>query len=250
MAPIKIAAIVLKKNNFRETSVILSLYSQQMGKVRCVLKGVRTHNSRVPPLTFTPGSLIYGFYYMRRSELGLLSSPVLVNAHDIQKRKNLVVWYIILNLVNLFTPEREKEEKLFSLLKDAGRLLSLLDTPEILFVGFKIKLVEILGYGVELNRCIICGQQDRTYLFSGKSGGLVCANCRRKDIDPVRISPNVITVMKHLKKTDFLKIGMIKKIPMDILSSINFYMNITLNYHTGLNKIWWVDEKDILSNNH
>jgi len=250
MAPIKIEAIVLKKINFRETSVILSLYTRQTGKIKCILKGVRTGKSRIPPLAFTQGSSIFGLLYMRRSELGLLSSPSLVDSFGIAGRRNLAAWHIILNLVNLFTPEKEKEEAIFYLLRQAGSMLSEKTTPAIIFVGFKIKLVKILGYGVELNRCIICGKEDASYLFSGKLGGVVCRNCSKKEFTTVGISPGVLAITRQLEKMDFEKMGVIKKVPEKMLEKINFYVNITLNYHTGLDKIWWENEKDILFKNN
>lgn len=250
MAPIKIEAIVLKKIDFRETSVILSLYTEHMGRVKCILKGVRTDRGRVPPLVFTPGSSIFGFLYMRRSELGLLSSPSLVDSYEIVKRKNLAVWHIILNLVNLFTPEKAKEEEIFYLLKEAGAMLAVTDTPLITFVSFKIKFVKILGYGIELKRCIICGKESGLYLFSGKLGGIVCKDCSKKELTSVRISPGVLMVLRQLNKMDFKKLRVVKKVPESMLEKINFYANITLNYHTGLNKIWWDNEKSVFFDNN
>ncbi|HNS31894.1 MAG TPA: DNA repair protein RecO [bacterium] len=250
MAPIKIEAIVLKKIDFRETSVILTLYTEQLGKVKCILKGVRTEKGRVPPLAFTPGSCIFAFYYLRRSELGLLSSPSLVDSYQMAGVESLAVWQIILNLVNLFTPEREREDKIFNLLRDTGSMLSSTSTPAILFVSFKIKLIKILGYGIELKRCIICGSVKNLYLFSGKLGGVVCKDCSSKDTASVRISYRVLAVARQLERIDFRRVGVIKQIPGDILAKINFYSNITLNYHAGLNKIWWQDEKNILFKNN
>ncbi len=250
MAPIRMEAIILKRIDFRETSVILYLFSRQMGKVKCILKGVRSGRSRVPPLAFSRGSAISAFFYSRRSELGLLSSPCLVESYQMESGKNLAAWHVALGLVNLFTPEREKEEKLYTLLEETGKLFTRLKTPEILFVSFKIKLIRILGYGVELYRCVICGGKDDLLLFSGKLGGTVCRRCAGKDLTSVRISPGVLNITRRLEKTDFTRIGMIRRIPGEMLSKINFYANITLGYHAGLSRIWWEDEKSVLFNNH
>lgn len=246
MAPTKIKAIVLKKNNFRETSVILSLYTKEYGKVKCVLKGVRTEKSRVPPLVFMPGSCIFAFFYMRRSELGLLSTPSLIDSYQMDLKRNFVAWSVILNLVNLFTPEKEKEEELYLMLQETGKMLSELDIPEIIFVCFKIKLIKILGYGIELNRCIICRNETNITYFSGKLGGVICNNCRVKDIISIRMPLRILNVMRQLEKINFYRLRAIKKIPKEILLKMNFYSNVILNYHVGLNHIWWEDEKNIL----
>lgn len=247
MAPLKTEAIVLKKNNFRETSVILSVYTEHMGRIKGLLKGVRTEKSRIPPLTFTPGAHIFAVLYMKRfSELNLISSPSLIQFYETGGKRNLKIWHLMLNLVNLFTPEKEKDEKVFVLLKECGSMLSSIKTPEILFVIFKLKLIKILGYGIELRRCIICGSGEKTNLFSGKLGGIVCHKCKHKDYRAIIISDRVLQVMRQLERMKIENACIIKSIPREILEKVNFYGNITLNYHTGLDKIWWTNEKNLL----
>jgi len=175
MAPIKTEAIVLKKHNFRETSVILSLYTEATGKVKGVLKGVRTEKSRVPPLTFTSGAYIFTSLYIKRSsELNLISSPSLLQYYEMPSKQGLTAWRLILNLVDLFTPEREIDRKIFYLLKDTGGILTSCSNPEIIFIAFKLQFIKLLGYGIELSRCVVCRKNAPTYLFSGRHGGLIC----------------------------------------------------------------------------
>lgn len=247
MAPLKTEAIVLKSSNFRETSVILSVYTEHIGRIKGLLKGVRTEKSRIPPLTFTPGAHIFAIFYIKRfSELNLISSPSLLQFYETNGKSNLQVWRIILNLVNLFTPEKEKDERIFNLLKESGRMLTSIKTPEILFTIFKLKLIKILGYGIELSRCIVCGSKEKTNIFSGKLGGIICQQCRCKDSHAIRIPNRVLRVMQEMERMEIEKARIIKSVPLEILEKINFYENITLNYHTGLDKIWWSNEKNLL----
>ncbi|MCM8829930.1 MAG: DNA repair protein RecO [Candidatus Omnitrophica bacterium] len=247
MAPIKTKAIVLKKHNFRETSVILSLYTEETGKIKGVLKGVRIEKSKIPPLTFTPGALISASIYIKRtSELNLISSPSILKFYEMPCKKNLMAWRLILNLVDLFTPEKEIDRDIFHLLKNTGEVLSKCSNSEIILIAFKLKFIKILGYGIELSRCVVCRNKSHTYLFSGKLGGLICNNCKSRDIKRVNISKRVINIMKQLEKMEIKRCPVIKSIPVDIMHKINFYSNITLNYHSGIDKIWWTDEKNIL----
>jgi len=246
MAPIKSEGIILKKMNYRETSVILTLFTEEMGKIKGVLKGVRSEKSKIPPATFTPGAYIFTFIYKKKSNLHLLSSPSLINSFEMEKRKNLKAWHLSLKLINLFTQEGSKEKDIFNLLKTAGFLYSKTETPEIIFTGFKIKLIKILGYGIELEKCVSCRKNSKYFLFSGKLGGILCKECAKKDVNSIRISPKVLNVMKQMNKMDFEKFNVIKKIPKEILEKINFYSNITLNYHSEIENIWWNDEKYII----
>ncbi|MCX8082461.1 MAG: DNA repair protein RecO [bacterium] len=247
MAPIKTEAFVLKKHNFRETSVILSLYTEKAGKIKGVLKGVRVEKSKVPPLTFTPGAYICTTVYLKKhSELNLISSPFLLQYYENICKKNLYVWHLILNLVDLFTPEKDVDKEMFTLLKDTGDAFKESSNPEVIFITFKLKFIKILGYGIELSKCVVCRKQNPVYLFSGKLGGLICNVCKHRDPQRVNISKKIIHIMQQMEKMDMKRCFVIKRIPFDILQKINFYANITLNYHSEIDKIWWTNEKNIL----
>jgi len=246
MPPIKNEGIILKKFDFRETSVILHIYTEEMGKIKGILKGVRSEKSKVPPATFQQGSHIFTFIYKKRSELNLLSSPTLLNYFEIKDRKNSNIWFYILNLVDIFTPENLKEPKIFKLLVTTGNYLINSKNPEILLTFFKIKFIKYLGYGFHLEKCISCNKENKVYLFSGKLGGIVCRECSRKDVNSVRISFPILKIMKMFENSEYNKIKIIKRIPEDILKKVNFYVNITLSYHSDIDKIWWENEKYLI----
>jgi len=246
MAAIKTEAIVLKKINYRETSVLLDLFTLENGKIRGILKGVRSKKSKISPLSFTVGSYIEGFIYPRLSPgLTLLSSPVLINYFNISTKSSLKVWHLILSLVNKFMPDNEKSKEIFSLLTHTGIFVEKTLSPEVIFVGFKIKFIKILGYGVELNTCVSCRRKTNIYQFSGKAGGILCAECKIKDIHTAMISKKVLSVMKYFNRVPVEKLNNIKKVPAEILEKINFYLNLTLQYHTEIKTIWWGNEKNI-----
>lgn len=246
MAGIKTEGIVLRKINFRETSVLLDIFTRELGKVRGVLKGVRTEKSKISPLAYTAGSHVFSFIYPRRAAgLMLVSSPAVVNPFVFSQRVNLKAWHLILKLANLFNPEKEKIEALFALLLRIGDQLEISPAPQITFTGFKIKFVRLLGYGVELKKCLGCRKKDYLCFFSGKNGGVLCQSCGIKEGGALTISPRVLTVMRYLDRVPIEKLPSIKKIPFRILEKINFYLNITLHYHTEMRHIWWTNEKGI-----
>ena len=246
MAAIKTEAIVLKKINYRETSVLLDLFTLEKGKIRGILKGVRNKKSKISPLSFTLGSHITSFIYPRLSPgLILISTPTVINYFDISKKINLKVWHLVLQLVNKFMPDNEKSEEIFSLFVQTGSLVEKTPSPEIIFVGFKIKFIKILGYGVELNKCVNCGKESKIYRFSGKLGGILCIECKTKDMHSVIIPQNVLSIMKYFDRISVEKLNNIKKVPGEILEKINFYLNLTLQYHADVKIIWWKNEKSI-----
>jgi len=246
MGAIKTEAIILKKINYRETSVLLDLFTLKVGKIRGILKGVRDEKSKIPPISLSPGAHILTFIYPKHHlNLTLTTSPSILNYFEISKKENLKVWYLILNLVNMFTPEKEKSDEIFKLLLQTGNFLTLNSLSTIIFVGFKIKFIKILGYGIELNKCISCREEDTVYFFSGKLGGIICRKCKEKDLNSSKISNIIVSIMRYLEKIPFEKLTVVKKIPKAILKKINFYLNLTLYYHTDSKVIWWENEKNL-----
>jgi len=249
MPPVKTEAFVLRKYNFRETSVLLDLYTRHTGRIRGILKGVRVPKSRVTPLSFSPGSHVAVIIYPRRSGLYLIHHPVTTEDFLSDDRRAMRVWRIFLGIVNLFTPEKEHSAEIFALLMQAGNLIVRGPSHTIGFVGSKMKLVRLLGYGVELQRCVVCGSGTGLRFFSGKLGGVLCGACTGREPRPLPLSLKVLRVMRYLDRVPVRNVALIKIIPSDLLEKINYYLNVTLHYHTELKDIWWNHENGIFSTN-
>ncbi|MCM8772030.1 MAG: DNA repair protein RecO [Candidatus Omnitrophica bacterium] len=244
MPPIKTEGFVLKKVNFRETSVILTLFTRELGKIKGVLKGVRSEKSKISPLTFTPGAYIFTLVYKKKNELNLLSSPNLINFFEFKDRIFLKIYFLILNLIDTFLPEFQKEESIFFLLQKTVDCLQTNKRNYLVFLGFKIKFIEILGYGIKIDRCTKCGIKINLNFLSPKCGGVVCKNCGILEPDCVKISNKILSIIKFIKKVDLKNLDVLR-IKKEEAEKINYLCNLVLYYHTNLNFVWWENEKDI-----
>ncbi len=246
MAGIKTEAVVLRKINFRETSVLLDLFTDHSGKIRGILKGVRKEKSRVSPLAFTPGTYIQTIIYPKwREGLTLIHGPIPLRYFGGDESRRLKLWHSMLRLVNLFAAEREKSPDIFHLLRDGGRTIQEAPFPEVVFVGMKMRLVRILGYGVELHRCVLCRSKEGAFFFSGRHGGILCARCRGRDRHSTGIPLKILDVMRYLERLPVGRMPVIRKVPAVSLEKINFYLTMTLHYHTDMRWTWWTNEKNI-----
>ncbi|MFN4226894.1 MAG: DNA repair protein RecO [Candidatus Ratteibacteria bacterium] len=244
MPPVLTEGFVLKKINFRETSVILTLFTKDFGKIKGVLKGVRKQDSKIPPLTFNEGAYISTLVYRRKSDLNLFSSPSLINFFYFEDKLSSAIFLYILKLVDLFSPEMQKEENIFYLLQYTVGSLKQNKKKYLVFLFFKIKFIEFLGYGIKVDSCCICGKENKKYFFSPKKGGLLCEKCRKEDLNCVKISNKLISIIKFIKKV-YLKNFEILKINKIDAEKINYLCNLVFYYHSNLNFIWWKNEKNI-----
>jgi DNA repair protein RecO (recombination protein O) len=244
MPPIKTDAFILKRIDFRETSVILTLFTKEIGKIKGVLKGVRSPKSKIPPLTFSEGSHINIFVYKKKTGLNLFSSPVLIDFLNFEKKREFRVFLWILKLIDLFVPENQIEENIFSLIFTAKEVLKYTRKPWLIFLGFKIKFIEILGYGIKTDRCSKCDKNKKILFFSPKIGGVLCKECSKKEFDCIKISGKINSIIKFIKKVDLKNIEVLR-IKKSDCEKINFLCNLTLYYHTSFDFIWWENEKYI-----
>ncbi|MCM8769289.1 MAG: DNA repair protein RecO [Candidatus Omnitrophica bacterium] len=250
MAGVATEAIVLKKIDFRETSVLLDLLTVKMGKIRGVLKGVRTSPSRVSPLSFQAGSYIFVVVYPKRAnQLPLLHAPQLIDTFFMEEPNRCLIWQLMLRILNIFLPEREKNNDIVKLILATGRVLKTTRCPWIVYLWFKIRLVGLLGYGLEINQCIRCHRVKETWLISARNGGLICLECSRQTPDTIPVSSAELRIIRYLKRISVSRLSFISGVPSPILEKINFILNLILHYHSDPGFIWWANEKNIFTEN-
>lgn len=250
MPPVIIEGFILSRVNFRETSVILTIYSFEFGKIKGVLKGVRKEKTKIPPLAFSEGAHINISVYKKKGDLNLFSTPNLIEFVEFENNLYLQkIYFYILKLIDLFVPENQKEEKIFFLLKNVIDNLKKTEKPWLIFVGFKIKFIEILGYGIKIDKCCKCDKKTSVFFLSPKHGGILCRKCGYDEINCVKISKKIVSIIRFIKKIPLENIEVLK-VEKKICEEINFYCNFVLYYHTNLEFIWWKNEKDIFRTNN
>jgi len=77
---------------------------------------------------------------------------------------------------------------------------------------FLFKFLEQLGYQVELNRCVSCGNKlknEKNY-FSYERGGIICQNCSNRLKNTMPISNNAIKIIRIFFKNKLSSIIKLK----------------------------------------
>ena len=119
MAIQKTEAIILRRQEIRETSLILIAFTRDLGKIQGLVKGVRGGRVAVPwylePMTFQ--SLV--LYERRRSPWVLVSACDLLHAFDPIRRDLVRTAYasLFLDLVDMMTEIGDPHPEIFFLLQ-------------------------------------------------------------------------------------------------------------------------------------
>ncbi len=199
----KTEALVLRTYEFRESSLIVSFFTRDFGKLTGLAKGIRRKEcrfaSRLLPLSLNQ----IVFYRSRRGMIHTLSECILEDGffplrQDLLK---LAAASYLAELVDELTKWEDRNEPLFQLLLDAWRRMSPAGYRPGMVSSFEIKALELTGFGPKLDACAGCGRPvESPHRFSVKKGGLLCPACSRAGIQADEISDAAVNALKRMKK--------------------------------------------------
>ena len=171
-------AIVLKRRDYGEADRILTVFTPEHGKLTLLAKGVRKTKSRKAGHVelFTDSTMLVakGRTWDLVSQVEMLE-PFRALHEDLLRTGYA---YMVAELLDGFTQERDPHPQMFVLLKETlGRLAA--SKEEALSLAarfFDLRLLGLAGYQPQLFRCVECHEllEPVTNYFSVAEGGVVC----------------------------------------------------------------------------
>ena len=249
----KSEVIVLRDYDLGEQDKIVVFYSRRYGKIKVVAKGARRTKSRFAAQVQPPSYNSLVIHEATRSGLDTLNECK-INYPFIGIRKNLLRFAYscyLAELIDKFLGEEQPNSHLFELL--VKTLFCLERIPKqnlsLLMRSFEIKLLEILGYGLHLNRCINCGKERgkiQSLFISIKLGGLLCGDCQREDKNRLEVSKKTVLLMDYLlysslKKT--IQQSFDKAIEIELEAILKKYLSYQLSREMITSRFICISEK-------
>ena len=148
MAIQKTEAILLKKKDFRETSLILTFFTKDFGKVDGIIKGARGSRPRgdANPIFFSLDQIV--FYEKKIGGISIISQcetqEVFLNILKEWGRASSA--YYMLELTDVFTEPEGKSEEVFENLYNSFKSLDSGKEAGSITRFFEIKLLMALGF--------------------------------------------------------------------------------------------------------
>jgi len=234
MAIQKTEAFVLKTQPFRSSSLIVTFFTRSFGKIRAVVKGVRSEREMRGALFELFTRLEIVFYEKVRSDLHLLSEAFILESQDRLRTDLATISYAsyLSELVDRVTEVHDPHEKIFDLLDFSFRFLGSL-APEDLVRLFEVKLLHEVGWLPYLEGCLAC--QDTKLeagFFSIQQGALFCSRCARDQRDARPISREALAAIRHAVRHD-LETGLKHRIGSGARKEIGTLLEQFLLYRLG-----------------
>ena len=205
--------IILRKYYVRETSYLLVVYTKEFGKIRGVIKGVRgpypqfAGNFEV----ITKAKLL--FYKKKKKLLDLITQCEATDYFLPVKKdiERLTYAHYFIELIDTVTGDYVPDEELYGILDESLRMLGSGSSPKRISRIFELKVLGEVGFSPQVAECVLCsGPIEKNVYFSAVSGGVLCAECARKDPSKVPISLGTAKFMHKIQNTDIRKTEHIK----------------------------------------
>jgi len=203
--------IILKRTNIGEADRLVTILSKGRGKFSAVAPGVRKVSSRKAPNLELLNQVKLGL--ARGKTFDVITEAVAVETFKSLK-ENLVkvgFGFYLVEITNEFLAPGQGGKGVFELLE---KVLKLLDQEDglgkikLFTRAFEMKLLELLGFKPELDKCTRCGQalSPSINFLSPQAGGVVGRECRGDTLFARAISPRALAALRFLQKEDWEKI--------------------------------------------
>jgi DNA repair protein RecO (recombination protein O) len=237
-------AIIIKKNKLGEADRILTLCTPHFGKIQAVAKGVRRPKSKMAGhlelLTHSQISLSSG------RTLDTITGCQTINSYLPVKNDFTLTSYglYLAELTDHFTVDRQENNEVFVLLRDALELLCHVSNRDILLRHFEMKLLNETGFRPQLQQCIKCHKplEPVSNYFNNNAGGVLCPSCSKDRNLIYTLSVNAIKILRILQNEDFAYVSKLKigtELAYEIKEVIRRYIRYLLERE--VKSVSWLD---------
>ena len=141
------AAYCIHSRDYRESSQIVELLTAEHGLISCVSRGSRKKN-RSNEFGFTPLLVSWS----GRGDLFTLTHLEFYGARKITSAKLSIIGIYLNELILKLVPRRSPSKELYSLYENSISLIDASDMCEKLLRSFEIKLLDLTGHGLSLDK--------------------------------------------------------------------------------------------------
>jgi DNA repair protein RecO (recombination protein O) len=233
---------VLKSKTLRDADRHFIVYTENNGKIVLLAKGSRRGKSKMSPHMSSFG--IVEIMVARGRLIDRLAGASLITSHHgiLQSLTTISFAQSFLLLVDVLTKRELPEPKIFFLLKEFFDVLGQMDVcnamteqttrakTALLFHAATAKLLDVLGFGLELQACVRCrGAISSTgNAMAILRGGVECAKCRESAAMDVSVS--AITALRSFRDE---KLALLAALPISssTLRETGFIMELAALAH-------------------
>jgi DNA repair protein RecO (recombination protein O) len=207
MSTEKASAIVIRTVEFSETSLVVTLFTREFGKIGALAKGARRLKGPFESALDLLALCRIVFLHKSSDALDLLTEAKLLRrfrpaGHDLS---GLYAGYYVAELLGELTDDDDPHPELFDLADETLVALAAGESVAKWVVRFELGALRLLGHIPSLETCAECGATvapTGRVAFGQLDGGVLCPACRQGKNHVVLVSAGVLRAMAQLADPD------------------------------------------------
>jgi DNA repair protein RecO (recombination protein O) len=198
-------AVVLRTVDFSETSLVVTLYTRQFGKIEALAKGGRRLKGPFESSLDILARDSVVFIQKRGDVLDLLTESKLIRRFRVHSGNLAGTFggYYIAELVHSFTANHDPMPALYDL---TVKVLNQLEEGTLVMrtlTRFEGRLLQILGHAPSLGNCVDCGtaiprEPNDRIVFGTLDGGVLCPACLSGHRQTVTVTAETLDTWESL----------------------------------------------------
>ena len=218
MPAINEEAIVLRTAEFSETSLVVTFYTREHGKIACLAKGVRRLKNPFDTALDYMNQCRILYYEKSGDVLSLVTEAKLDVRFNVRSLVGAYAGFHVISLLDRLTENGESQPEIFDLTNNAlaaivslepeCRQTTLAAPPESLsrcLLHFELELLREVGLAPSLDECVICDrgidEEKLPRVAVGMlDGGVLCSHCRPGRRKVVSLSRAALQALRQLAR--------------------------------------------------
>jgi DNA repair protein RecO (recombination protein O) len=203
MSSEKASAIVLRVVDFSESSLVVTLFTREFGKVGALAKGARRLKNPFESALDVLTLCRIVFLHKSSEALDLVTEAKLLRRFRPAGRDlaGLYAGYYVAELLGELTDENDAHPELFDLADETLAALAAGESAARRIARFELGALRFLGHSPALDHCAECGTAVKTLgrlAFGQIHGGVLCPKCRAGKTQVISVSAGVLRTMAQL----------------------------------------------------
>ena len=198
--------IVLRSARYKESDLILTIFTRKLGKVSAIAKGAKRNKS-----SLLSSSQVFSYSNFTLKKQGNMyrvsQSETIKSFYDIAYDIDAFSYATyITSLVEGSIYENQSNNRLFVLLAQTLYLYTQKDIDkEFITKAFELKFLDYAGFKPIVNRCVNCNTTNlKNSVFNVDEGGILCEKCKENHVYNFKIDSTTIKLMDYVFRNDII----------------------------------------------
>ncbi|MDO8513122.1 MAG: DNA repair protein RecO [bacterium] len=240
MPTYKTLGIVIRRRNINEADRMLTILTEEQGKVTVVAKGVRKTLSRLG------GHLelfnLVNFVLAKGRSMDIVTGAVVERqrgeiAIDLDKVARASRFA---ELIDILVHDKEEHRKLFWLFEDCLNYLDRSKGANLVDLYFFINTLSYLGYLPELYECVKCRERlkEGNIGWSHGQGGVLCGDCLDEGIRTDVESIKLLRLLAEEEPSVVEQLNLSRELVQNVQEVLSGFVNFLSQRELKCDKFW------------